>query len=105
MERPFHIAQAERELVLKVERKIAQRNLATWPELILSFIKNCRERGLAEKTIYNAEKCLQAATLPKWKDRTANEITTQEIRDLIFKEFGDSSTRLCLTNLKIENIA
>lgn len=87
-----HAKQVERELVLAIEEKINIVNRPLWPVLIEQYLNACRERDLAKKTIYNAEKCLNAATMPKWSKCIADTITTQEIRDLILVDFKESAT-------------
>jgi integrase len=82
----------ERFLIGEVERKINEAVFPSWAQMVDSYLAACRDRGLAEKSIYNADKCLKAATLNLWGKRPVNTITTQEIRDLITKTYGESSS-------------
>jgi len=81
----------ERELILQIEEKIRAILMPTWSQLVESYLVSCANAGFAKKSIYNADKCLKAATFSKWKNRFANTITTQEIRTLICDEYGEAS--------------
>ena len=81
----------ERELIAAVERKIAEKIIPKWISLIEDSLADCRKRGLNERTVYNMEKCLLAATGQEWSDRLINTITTHEIRDHIATKYGQHS--------------
>ena len=81
----------EKALIVEISERVKALLQPRWPELADSYLKACKENGLTLKTIYNADKCLKAATLPKWKDRTVDSITTEEIRSLITVDYAHSS--------------
>ena len=81
----------EKELVKEVQKKISSVSIPTWNKQIDLYLKHCERNGLAKKTIYNADKCLKAATLPLWDGRLINTITTEEIRDLVQVKYERSS--------------
>lgn len=82
----------ERKIIADVERKILEKTVHKWRDVLDLYDENSRMRGLAEITIYNTRTCLQAATGEKWGERFIDEITTQEIRDLIQIDFGKHAT-------------
>ncbi len=87
-------AEAKRKLrimIADVERRIAEKIIPKWRSAIEGYLQSCRENGLSEKSIYNAEKCLNAGTLERWGDNLVTEITTQNIRDLIDCDYADYS--------------
>lgn len=85
------VKQIERELIAAVERKIAEKVTPRWKDVVSSYVEDARARGLAEVTIYNTQKCVEAATFEKWGSRLVTEITTQDIRNLIQVEFKDNA--------------
>ena len=82
----------ERDLIAQVERKIAEKVIPKWKDVVSSYVEDARARGLAEITLYNTQKCVEAATLATWGSRLVTEITTQEIRELIQVRFKDKAT-------------
>ena len=86
------IKKIEQDLIGQVERKIAGQTIPKWGVVIDCYLLECREQGkLQEKTIYNTEKCLNAATREEWGDIFVTKITTAQIRDLVLKKFEDHS--------------
>jgi len=81
----------EKALVVKVEAKINALVVPTWTKLVELYLASCRERGLAEKSVYNADKCLNAATLTLWGSRGCDAISTQDIRELLTKRLAATS--------------
>jgi integrase len=82
---------AERELIALVEQKVLEKVYPTWETAIGMYLQSCTEKSLTKKSIYNANSCLRASTLPLWGKRLINEITTQDIRTLIGEGFGEAS--------------
>lgn len=87
-------------LIQEVMQKIAEKIAPSWESLVVDYLQDCCNRGLGDKTIYNTDKCLKAATLDLWGKRLVDRITTQEIRDLIYKKYGDKSPSHQKTLLK-----
>ncbi|MFK7823746.1 MAG: tyrosine-type recombinase/integrase [Oligoflexales bacterium] len=85
------IKAVERELIAQVERKIYETKFPNWKTCVLEYIESCRAKGLAPITIYNSEQCIKAATFEQWGSTLINEITTQQIRDLILINFKDNA--------------
>lgn len=85
------IAREERKLIADVERKILEKTVPSWNEIFRLYLEDCRNRGLAESTVYNIDKCLTASTIRRWGARPITMITTQEIRELIQYEYADRS--------------
>ena len=81
----------EKQLVGEVLERIEGKIIPTWAALITGYLSDCRKRGLTEKSIYNAERCLKAATLTQWGERKVNSITTEQIRDLVTIDFRDNA--------------
>lgn len=81
----------ETQLAIELERRLSKRKIPTWEKLISDYIEECRNRGLAEITIYNTKVNIEAATISKWGELLVSEITTQQIRDLIQKDYSDSA--------------
>ncbi len=81
---------AYKDIVLYVEDRIRRKVIPTWECLIDSYLKACEAKGLAKKTIYNADKNLRAAT-KRWNGRLVDSITTDEIRNLVVVTYADSS--------------
>lgn len=80
----------ERQLIAEIERKIAAQIIPTWGATKEGYYQDCRKRELHESTIYNAQKCLDAATR-EWDSRLINSISTEEIRDLIMIGYSHRS--------------
>ena len=82
---------AEKELIIQVEKKIHERTIPKWKDVVSSFITTCRNRGLTEHTIHDYSTCLDAYTHSDWGQRCIDEITTQEVRELIQSKAGSKS--------------
>jgi integrase len=79
------------EVVLEVERRLSDAIVPTWINAVDGYLGWCRGRGLTEKSVYNAEKCLKAATLPRWKGIRVDEITAEMIRELVCGTYSQHS--------------
>jgi len=71
------------QLVLQVDRKIHEQIVPNWRSVTASFLETCRNRGLTENTIHDYSK--------DWGDRSIDQISTQEVRDLIRIKAGEKS--------------
>ncbi len=92
------LADSEREakkmygtLVLAVEDRIRDVTVPIWEKAIEGYLEWCRNRQLTGKSIYNAEKCLKAATLPVWQMKRVDAITAEMIRDLVCGTYSTHS--------------
>ena len=83
--------QAETELIIAVEDKIRRKILPSWSELAHSYCKHMVEEGLSVKATEGCFLCLQAHTFADWGNRLVDNITTQEIRELIKQKLGHLS--------------
>ena len=81
----------ERELIATVERILNKATSLPWAESLDQYLNACRANGLHEDTIQDYSYILKAHTTDAWKDKSVNEITTQEIRDLIAEKVGKRS--------------
>lgn len=82
---------AERELIAEVEVLLHRKVTPTWATMLDRFLASCRERGLTEHTIHDYETSLKAHTLQAWGDRPIDEITSQDVRDLIKERVSEKS--------------
>lgn len=81
----------EKELVIQIEDKIRRSVLPTWGSHLKSFFESMKERDYALKTIHSYSTCLLAHT-SCWNDRLIDQITPQEVRELIQEKVGHRST-------------
>ena len=95
----------EREIILQLHDTKNEDTLPTWEAQIEAYLKHCERNGQAKKSIYNADKCLKAATLPLWKGLLIDTITTEAIRDLIQVKFGSKSESYKKALLKFIRLA
>ncbi len=96
---------AYKDIVLHVEGLIRTDLVPTWENLVSSYLKACEAKGLAKKTIYNADKNLKAATMSRWAARLVDTITTDEIRTLIAVDFAGGSESYRKAILKFVRLA
>jgi integrase len=82
---------AERELIAEVELLLHKAVTPTWSETLEQFLNACRNRGLTEHTIHDYSTSLKAHTMESWGNRSMDEITTTEIRELIKSRVGHRS--------------
>lgn len=78
----------ERTLILEVEETIKKAITPTWPKTLNDFLIASRERGLSLKTLSDYEIVLKAHTLEAWGGRLIDEITTQDVRELLQAKVG-----------------
>ena len=90
---------AEKELIILVEQKIHEQIFPKWCDAVEKYLEHCRNIGLTQKTLYNAECCLHKHT-KYWSNRTVDDISTPEIRELIQSpKFNSQSLRKTLLKL------
>ena len=64
----------------------------SWNRRLCQYLRNLTEQqGCTERTAYEYLSCLSVHTFEGWKDRLADTITAQEIRDLIIQKTGHRS--------------
>lgn len=88
------MAEAKREynqIVVDVEMRIRKQQLPTWQRLVEEYLAEQRDRGFSLRTIENCGLCLQAHTIPQWGEKLIDEISAQEIRQLIQVRVGMKS--------------
>ena len=78
-------------LIVAVEEKLRKALMPSWSEQIEYYLTSCASNGLSVKSIYNAEKCLKAATLDEWGPKLIDQITTESIRRLISGKYEGKS--------------
>lgn len=70
-------------LMAELERRHLEAVVPSWSKVIKMWADCALDRGLGKKTVGNYLLCLEKHTIPEWKHRRINEITTQDIRDLM----------------------
>ena len=82
----------EAQLIVAVEDKVREKITPSWSQLVHEYLRNLTEQqGCTERTAYEYLSCLSVHTFEGWKDRLADTITAQEIRDLIIQKTGHRS--------------
>lgn len=81
----------ERELIAEVARRVHRKITPSWSETMQFWEEDARNRGLSGKTIQCYLLSLHAYTLEKWGDRPVDQITTQEVRELVLNDLSDKS--------------
>jgi integrase len=82
----------EKELVVLVEERLRRTIFPTWEQLVQDYCKAARDsKDFTEKTVENYLMCLRAHTFAIWGQRLIDQITTDEIRELI-RSKSDKST-------------
>jgi integrase len=80
----------EKELVLLVDDRLKAVIVPKWPVFVDQYLDFCRLSGMREKTLYNRDKCLKAATA-SWVDKFVDSITSNDIRHVVVVDYGDRS--------------
>jgi integrase len=78
----------ERELIVEVEKLIHRSVVPTWLETLEKFLIASKDRGLTDRTIYDYASVLRAHTLEAWGNRGVDEISTQDIREILHSRLG-----------------
>ena len=81
----------ERELIGKVHDRLKAAIAPRWNDAVSSYLSAPRDEELMRKTLYGYEKLVGLYTKDAWGDRHIDEITTQEVRDVIKVNAGDTS--------------
>ena len=80
-----------KELIIKMEQKFQRSQFPLWPEMVDRFLENYRNKGMGNNTILNCRTGLYAYTVPKWRKKQINEITTADIREIVTTGLADKS--------------
>lgn len=80
----------ERELILEVEALINRSVTPTWSIVLDKYLIASRDRGLTIKTVDDYAAVLRAHTLEDWGTRGIDEISTQDIRELLHARLGEN---------------
>lgn len=87
-------AQAEKvykQLIIEVEESIRKKITPTWGKALTDYFLEQRNSGLTNTTLYNRQKVLNAYTMKEWGAILVDEISTDNIRQLLEREFGGKS--------------
>lgn len=80
------------ELVVKVEDHLKKQVIPSWPVFLDKYIQKIdRENELTKGTVYKREKVLKKHTLTSWQEKRVDQITGQDIRDLLEVSFKDNA--------------
>lgn len=79
------------ELVIKVEEKIKRKVTPTWGNFLDEYLKSLESTDITRTTRYNREKHLQYYTLPAWESKLVNEISTEEILNLLNERMNNKA--------------
>lgn len=91
----------ERELIALVNDKLKEKTVPRWTEAVKNYLEASRARGLLENTVFGYESTIRTHTYENWGERRIDEITTQEIRDLVKVGAGVKSENYQRNLLKI----
>ncbi len=72
-----------RELIVSVNDKIRRKTIPDWPTAVEAYLKHALNEGFMSITIENYRLCLTAHTFGPWCDKLIDQISTDEIRELI----------------------
>lgn len=73
----------EKQLVLEMEKKLKKVLVPSWKDLVGEYIADLSQRDVSRKTVDSYRLCLEAHTVKCWGEKLIDEITSQEIRELI----------------------
>lgn len=80
-----------KELVLLMDRAFKKKVVSTWQACVNDYVMDLSERDISKKSIETYRMCLEAHTMSDWGQKLIDEISGQEIRDLIRTKVGDRS--------------
>ena len=82
---------SEKELVLLMDKAFKKKVLLTWKVCVNEYVFNQTQKDLSKKTVETSKLCLEAHTMADWGERLIDEITGQQIRDLIREKLSNRS--------------
>jgi len=78
----------EKELYIKMGEYLHRKIVPTWGRFFEEYLKHIRINGLQESTIYNIEKNLRYHTMAAWSDTCLDNISTEDIFNLVQERLG-----------------
>lgn len=79
-------------LITEIHEKISLKVCPAWQDVLESHLQNSLTRGVSQKTIEQYRYSLTAHTLPEWKNKPVDQITTQEIAEIIHTKLAGSAS-------------
>jgi integrase len=79
------------ELVIQVNDRIMRQIIPSWPVLLDSYFESLRTENLTNTTMYNREKVIRLHTLAEWQDKRVDQISTQDIFQLLNSRLGSNA--------------
>jgi integrase len=80
------------EIIVQVNDRLRRVIMPTWSVLLERYLtKIDQENELMKGTIYKRDKVLKKHTLATWADKLVDQITTQDIRDLLDQRFCNNA--------------
>jgi integrase len=73
----------ERELIRRIQERLIEEASPSWRKVVAEYLEDCRARDLTEHSIHDYQTGLERYTFGPWSNKRINEITTQNIWDLI----------------------
>lgn len=73
----------EKELVLEMDLKLKKATVPNWTQVLGLYVNFLRDSDFSRKTVETQSLCLEAHTLEQWKDKLIDDISGNEIRELI----------------------
>ena len=81
----------EKELVLEMDKKLKAVLIPNWKELVARYISDLSSRDVSRRTVESYNLCLRAHTFEDWGEMLIDEISAQNIRELISNKVGHRS--------------
>lgn len=80
------------ELAVQVEDHLRKQVVPMWPTFLDQYIQKIdRENDLTKGTVYKRDKVLKKHTLYDWANKRVDQISGQDIRDLLDRRFADNA--------------
>lgn len=76
------------ELIIELNKRLHKEVVPTWQAALQEFYEYSRDQGIMLNTIQSYQYSLDAHTLSDWGAKCVDEISSQEIRDLINRKVG-----------------
>lgn len=81
----------EKELIRLIEKRCQEAVSPKWSTVVADFLENMSMTGYQEHTVHCYRSSLQSHTLPIWSERLVSEISTQDIRCLIYERLAENA--------------
>ncbi len=76
-------------LVVTVEDQLRKAVIPTWQQLLEKYFLHLKTEDVTNTTRYNREKHLRFYTLDAWRDKIIDEISTEDIHQILQSQFAD----------------